>query len=111
MILFFLVVYSIGLIALGAWITRRVRASGDFFVSGRSLGAGLIFATFLAPNIGAGSTVGATDLAYREGLSAWWWNGSAGIGSLAVSATAVSTGGSASITTPTTRIRRRGREG
>ena len=54
----------------------------DFFVSGRSLGAGLIFATFLAPNIGAGSTVGATDLAYREGLSAWWWNGSAGLGSL-----------------------------
>jgi SSS family solute:Na+ symporter len=42
----------------------------------------LIFATFLAPNIGAGSTVGATGLAYRHGLSAWWWVGSAGIGSL-----------------------------
>jgi SSS family solute:Na+ symporter len=42
----------------------------------------LIFATFLALNIGAGSTVGATDLAYRDGLSAWWWNGSAGLGSL-----------------------------
>ena len=59
-----------------------MRGTDDFFVSGRSLGAGLIFATFLAPNIGAGSTVGATDLAYRDGLSAWWWNGSAGLGSL-----------------------------
>jgi SSS family solute:Na+ symporter len=77
-----LVAYSVGLIALGAWISRHVRQTSDFFVSGRSLGAGLIFATFLAPNIGAGSTVGATDLAYREGLSAWWWNGSAGLGSL-----------------------------
>jgi SSS family solute:Na+ symporter len=63
-------------------MSRHIRQASDFFVSGRSLGAGLIFATFLAPNIGAGSTVGATDLAYREGLSAWWWNGSAGIGSL-----------------------------
>ena len=36
----------------------------------------------LAANIGAGSTVGATGLGYRDGLSAWWWNGSAGIGSL-----------------------------
>ena len=77
-----LAAYSLAMIALGAWIGRRVRAPGDFFVGGRSLGAGLIFATFLAPNIGAGSTVGATALAYRNGLSAWWWNGSAGLGSL-----------------------------
>jgi SSS family solute:Na+ symporter len=77
-----LIAYSIGLIAIGAWIGRSVRQTGDFFVGGRSLGAGLIFATFLAPNIGAGSTVGATSIAYREGLSAWWWNGSAGLGSL-----------------------------
>jgi SSS family solute:Na+ symporter len=82
LLLFLLVLYSLGLIALGAWIGRRVRGTGDFFVSGRSLGAGLIFATFLAPNIGAGSTVGVSALAYRYGVSAWWWNGSAGIGSL-----------------------------
>jgi SSS family solute:Na+ symporter len=81
-LLILLVAYSGGLIVLGAWISRRVRITDDFFVGGRSLGAGLIFATFLAPNIGAGSTVGATDLAYREGWSAWWWNGSAGLGSL-----------------------------
>jgi SSS family solute:Na+ symporter len=81
-LLLLLVVYSLGLIVIGAWIGRSVRQTGDYFVGGRSLGAGLIFATFLAPNIGAGSTVGATSIAYREGLSAWWWNGSAGLGSL-----------------------------
>lgn len=81
-LLVLLVAYSVGLILLGAWIGRRVRGTGDFFVGGRALGTGLIFATFLAPNIGAGSTVGATALAYRYGLSAWWWNGSAGLGSL-----------------------------
>lgn len=76
-----LVVYSGVLIFVGAWISRRARQMGDFFVGGRSLGTGLIFATFLAPNIGAGSTVGATEIAYRYGLSAWWWNGSAALGS------------------------------
>src|SRR5262245_59827157 len=39
-------------------------------------------ATMLAANIGAGATVGATGLAYRDGVSAWFWNGSAGFGSL-----------------------------
>jgi SSS family solute:Na+ symporter len=77
-----LLVYSAILIALGLWIGRRVRGPGDFFVARRRLGAGLIFATVLAPNIGAGSTVGATGLGYSDGLSAWWWNGSAGLGSL-----------------------------
>ncbi len=42
----------------------------------------MVFATMLAANIGAGSTVGAAGLAYRHGLSAWWWSGSAAIGCL-----------------------------
>lgn len=77
-----LVAYSVALVALGLWIGRRVRDSGDFFVAGRRLRAGLLFATVLAANIGAGSTVGAAGLGYRDGLSAWWWVGSAGIGSI-----------------------------
>jgi solute:Na+ symporter, SSS family len=75
-------IYSLGLIVFGAWIGRHVRRTADFFVAGRSLGAGLLFATFLAANIGAGSTVGATGYAYTDGMAAWWWNGSAGVGSL-----------------------------
>jgi SSS family solute:Na+ symporter len=77
-----LIGYATLMVVLGAIAARRVRAAGDFFVAGRSLSAGLIFSTFLAANIGAGSTVGATGLGYRDGLSAWWWVGSAGIGSL-----------------------------
>jgi SSS family solute:Na+ symporter len=77
-----LLAYSAVLILLGIWIGRRVSSAGDFFVAGRRLGPGLLFATMLAANIGAGSTVGAAGLGYRDGLSAWWWVGSAGIGSL-----------------------------
>src|SRR5690606_2320004 len=43
---------------------------------------GLIFSSMLAANIGSGATVGAASLAYRDGLSAWWWSGSAGIASV-----------------------------
>ncbi len=74
--------YSAVLILLGAWISRQVGRSDDFLVAGRRLGPGLIFATVLAANIGAGTTVGAASLGYRLGWSAWWWVGSAAIGCL-----------------------------
>src|SRR5713101_1168272 len=67
--------------SVGVVIGRRVRGSGDFFVAGRQLGPGLIFSTMLAANIGAGSTVNATALGYSSGLAAWWWVGSAALGS------------------------------
>lgn len=74
--------YAVVVVALGFWSARFVRDSVDFFVAGRSLGPGLIFASMIAANIGAGATVGVAGLAYRDGLSAWWWSGSAGFGSL-----------------------------
>ena len=77
-----LIGYSIGLTALGLWIARRVRGPADFFVAGRKLTWPYIAATMLAANIGAGATIAATGLAYQQGVSAWFWNGSAGIGSL-----------------------------
>ncbi len=80
--LVFLLVYSVGLVGLGLWIGRRVATSETFFVAGRRLSPGLIFATILAANIGAGSTVGAAGLGYEHGIGAWWWVGSAGIGTL-----------------------------
>ncbi|MEP7380982.1 MAG: sodium:solute symporter family protein [Gemmatimonadota bacterium] len=74
--------YSALMIALGAFIGRRVQNTEGFFVASRGLGPGLLFATLLAANIGAGSTVGAAGLGYRDGVSAWWWVGAAAIGSL-----------------------------
>ncbi len=75
-----LLVYAFLIVGAGIYVARRVRGSGDFFVASRSLPGSLVFVTILAANIGAGSTVGATGLGYRHGLSAWWWSGSAAIG-------------------------------
>ncbi len=80
--LLLLLLYAGALIALGILAARPVRTAADFFVARRSLGAGRLFATLLAANIGAGSTVGAAGLGYQFGLSGWWWVGSAGLGSV-----------------------------
>jgi SSS family solute:Na+ symporter len=75
------IVYAAAQVALGFWISRRLRGTNDFFVAGRRLGPGLLFSTLLAANIGAGSTVGAAGIAYLYGISAVWWVGSAALGS------------------------------
>ena len=80
--LILLIGYAAALVGLGLWIGRRVASAGDFFVAGRQLGPILLGSTLLAANIGAGSTVGAASLGYEYGISAWWWVGSAGIGTL-----------------------------
>lgn len=77
-----ILVYTAAITAFGVWIGRRVRGPADFFVAGRRLTWPLVASTVLAANIGAGTTVGAAGLAYTDGISAWWWNGAAGIGTL-----------------------------
>jgi SSS family solute:Na+ symporter len=78
------VAYALGLMSLGLRLGKYVRGASDFFVAGRALGPGLIFSTMLAANIGAGSTVGATGIGFSRGVAAWWWVGSAAIGSMAL---------------------------
>jgi len=77
-----LLAYGVALALAGLWLSRSVRRSSEFYVAGHSLGPGLLAATVLAANIGAGSTVGTTGLAYEIGASAVWWVGSAAIGTL-----------------------------
>ena len=77
-----LLLYVVLITVVGLAIGRRVKGTGDFFVAGRALGPWLLFATLLAANIGAGSTVGAAGLGYANGIAAWWWVGSAGVGTL-----------------------------
>lgn len=76
-----IVVYALVLILTGFVVTRKVKGASDFFVAGRKLGPALLFTTLIAPNIGAGSTVGVAGLGYKYGISAWWWIGASALGS------------------------------
>lgn len=74
--------YCIALIIISVVVSKFVKSGSDFIVGGRRFNSGLIFATLIGGNIGAGSTVGITGLAYTSGISAVWWMIMSGIGSL-----------------------------
>ena len=82
-----LIGYGSLIIIPSLFASRYIKRVSDFFVAGRKLNSVLLFSTLLAANIGAGSTVGAAALGFSIGLSAWWWVGSAGIGSLVLAFT------------------------
>lgn len=65
--------YAVLLIAVGVIISRRVKGADDFFVGGRKMATFLLFITLVAPNIGAGSTVGVAGMGFTSGISAAWW--------------------------------------
>ncbi|MDR2400752.1 MAG: sodium:solute symporter family protein [Deferribacteraceae bacterium] len=79
-----IILYSFVMVLVGYFFTRhsRVKDAKDFFVARRSLDTKLLFSTLLASNIGAGSTIGLAGLAYKFGISAWWWIGASGLGSI-----------------------------
>lgn len=68
-----IVLYALLLIGVGFIIAKRVKGSADYFVGGRKFGSLLLFITMVAPNIGAGSTVGVAGLGFKVGISAAWW--------------------------------------
>ena len=72
---------------MGLWIGRRVRATGDFFVAGRSLGPALISRRFSPETSAPGRPSAPRRSAIATGWSAWWWNASAGIGCLVLAFT------------------------
>ena len=65
--------YAALLIGVGLFISRRVKGADDFFVGGRKMAPFLLFITLVAPNIGAGSTVGVAGMGFVSGISAAWW--------------------------------------
>lgn len=74
--------YCIALILISIVVSKYVKGGNDFIVAGRKFNSGLLFATLIGGNIGAGSTVGITGLAYTSGISAVWWMIMSALGSM-----------------------------
>lgn len=77
-----IVIYCVALIGISFIVSKFVKSGSDFIVAGRKLNSGLLFTTLIAANIGAGSTVGITGLAYESGISSVWWMLTSGLGSI-----------------------------
>jgi Na+/proline symporter len=61
--------YLVAQLALGFWISRRVKTEDDFLLAGRSLGYSLSTFTIFATWFGAETCIGSAGRAYQGGLS------------------------------------------
>ncbi|MDR1740871.1 MAG: hypothetical protein LBR38_03360 [Synergistaceae bacterium] len=67
---------------VGVWSGRRVKTAVDFNVGGRRTPAPLVMSALIGTLVGGASTIGTAQLAFRYGLSAWWFTLGGGAGCL-----------------------------
>ncbi|MDR0758911.1 MAG: sodium:solute symporter family protein, partial [Treponema sp.] len=84
-----LIVYIIGLLALAAWATRiQKKSTGNkmlgYLLAGRNMPWILVAVMLTGLAVGGASTVGVAQNAYRNGLSAGWYNAAWGAGGIFV---------------------------
>jgi len=72
MYLIFILIYLFGLLATGAWFSKKIKDSKSFLVADRALPWVVSTGTIVATFVGAGSLIGAAGLAYKVGISALW---------------------------------------
>lgn len=72
MYLIFIMIYLFALLAVGAYLARRVKDADSFLVADRALAWYVSTGTIVATFMGAGSLIGAAGLAYKVGISAMW---------------------------------------
>jgi len=70
-------------IAVGIWVSRRVKSSQDFLIASRSLGSLVLTGTFIATYYSAITMLGYPANAYNNGIACLWypifWAGGAGV--------------------------------
>ncbi|MGP4012825.1 sodium:solute symporter [Streptomyces sp. 4N124] len=80
-----IVVYLVGMLAMGWWGMRRAKSKSEFLVAGRRLGPTMYSGTMAAIVLGGASTIGGVGLGYQYGLSGAWMVFTIGLGLLALS--------------------------
>jgi SSS family solute:Na+ symporter len=70
------------IVTVGVSSGRGVKNSKDFIGSARKSGTALVAGALVGTIVGGASTVGTAQLAYTNGLSAWWVTLGGGIGAL-----------------------------
>jgi Na+/proline symporter len=68
-LLFAVLVYVLGQLAIGVVVSRRIRSEDDYLLAGRRMGPLLASGTIFATWFGAETCLGSAGAAYEEGLS------------------------------------------
>jgi SSS family solute:Na+ symporter len=72
-------------IFIGIYSGRKVKDVKDFSSGGYNASSTLVAGTIIGTLVGGSSTIGTAQLAFTNGLSAWWVTIGAGIGCLLLS--------------------------
>ena len=75
-----LVLYALGMLALGWLGMRRSKNQEDYLVAGRNLGPAMYMSTMAATVLGGASTIGSVRLGYVHGISGLWLCATIGVG-------------------------------
>ena len=67
--LYFVLFYMLVQLAIGVWISRRIRTESDYLIAGRQLGYTLATFSIFATWFGAETVVGSAGNAYERGVS------------------------------------------
>ncbi|GAI51733.1 unnamed protein product, partial [marine sediment metagenome] len=70
--LIIIVLYFLGMLAIGVVSKKKSREADDFFVAGRKSSSFLITGSLLATIIGGSATVGMAGLGFKQGLTGAW---------------------------------------
>lgn len=65
------VIYIVGIVALGFWVARRTKTTEDYFLAGRSLTWPLIGLSLFASNISSSTLIGLAGSAYSTGIAVY----------------------------------------
>ena len=71
--LIIIVLYFLGMLAIGVASRRKARGADDFFVAGRRSSSPLIIGSLLATIVGGSATIGMAGLGFKQGLTGAWW--------------------------------------
>ncbi|MBJ9978288.1 sodium:solute symporter [Pseudomonas sp. S75] len=77
-------IYAVGMLALGWYGMRRAKTHEDYLVAGRNLGPTLYMGTMATTVLGGASTVGTVRLGYVHGISGFWLCAALGLGIVAL---------------------------
>jgi len=66
------IVYLLGMLALGRWASRRTKSEGDFYLAGRKLGKFYQFFLNFGASTNADQAVAVSREIYRQGIGGMW---------------------------------------
>jgi len=71
--LIIIIIYFLGMLAIGIVSTGKAKEADDFFVAGRKSSSLFVTGSLLATIIGGSATVGMAGLGFQRGLTGAWW--------------------------------------